>query len=334
MRRTTWLVTATLGVISAMGVANVNAAPAAPSYLGVEKRIESIREEWGKPGAQPQPNAAGWNALFDTLLDQLNAYAKAEDDTARLTALGQIYQISNSLGTVTAWAPAETLREEIRQWLKPRVRLAWARRRLSDTIQTLPAVSDSSVKANRQRWVEFVQDDLGTALRDYESAASVTQRQSALNRIHKALESLAQQNTAQARQWAPSWELQAAVNDLFNQRNLDIAADVPTVSPVFDTNLVESGPVYRKGYVSQVTAGPKTGFGLLPSDDGIAFYNSQSFVSVTPVWDFQNQIAADQKGRKAAELYTFGATTTDWSELTITTTLRPSGLEITPFVRS
>ncbi len=83
---------------------------------------------------------------------------------------------------------------------------------------------------------------------------------------------------------------------MFNQPNIDIAADVNTVSPLFNANLVETGPVFRKGYWSQVTAGPKTGFGLLPSDDGIAFYNKQTLVSVTPITDFQNQIAADPQG--------------------------------------
>ena len=51
----------------------------------------------------------------------------------------------------------------------------------------------------------------------------------------------------------------------------------------------------RKGYVSQVTAGPKTGFGLMTSDDGIAFYNKQQFTSVTPIWDFQNRIAPTRR---------------------------------------
>ena len=123
---------------------------------------------------------------------------------------------------------------------------------------------------------------------------------------------------------------QAAVDDLFNRPNIDVAADVNTVSPLFNANLVETGPVFRKGYWSQVTAGPKTGFGLLPSDDGIAFYNKQTLVSVTPITDFQNQIAADPQGQRAAKLYQFGATSYDWSELTITTVLRPSGLTITP----
>ena len=52
-----------------------------------------------------------------------------------------------------------------------------------------------------------------------------------------------------------------------------------------------------------VTAGPKTGFGLLPADAGIAFYNSQSLTSVTPIHDFQQQIEQDPQGRKAAKLY-------------------------------
>ena len=102
---------------------------------------------------------------------------------------------------------------------------------------------------------------------------------------------------------------------------------------MFNANLVESGPVYRKGYVSQVTAGPKTGFGLMPSDDGIAFFNSQLLTSITPITDFQNQIASDSQGQRAAKLYHFDATTYDWSELTITTVLRPSGLQITPSYR-
>ena len=117
---------------------------------------------------------------------------------------------------------------------------------------------------------------------------------------------------------------------MYSQPNLEVAADANTVAPLFDANLVKTGPVYRKGYWSQVTAGPKTGFGLLPSDDGIAFYNSQSLVSVTPIWDFQRQIASDPQGQRAAKLYDFSATTYDWSNLTVTTVLRGSGLTITP----
>jgi len=306
------------------------AAPVSPSYLGVERTIDEIRRSWSSPGAPAQPNAPGWNALFDALLADLRSYSKAESEGERLEALNRVYQISTGLSNV-AWAPAANLRQEIRQWLRPRVRLAWARQRLSETVQALPATTDPNILANRSRWVNFVEDDLGHALRDYDAATTVPQRQSALHRIHESLGFLGKGNQSQP--WWPSSELQGAVNDLFNQPNLDITADVNTVAPVFNANLVETGPVLRKGYVSQVTAGAKTGFGLLPSDDGIAFFNSQLFTSVTPIWDFQNQIASDARGRQATKLYHFDATTYDWAELTITTVLRSSGLQISPSYR-
>ena len=163
----------------------------------------------------------------------------------------------------------------------------------------LPPTKDASIQANRQRWVDFVDNDLGQALRQYDAATTVAQRQDGLKHVHEALRSLQTRNSE--RPWQPSWDLQNAVNDLFNQPNLDITADVNVVSPLFDQNLVTTGPVYRKGYWSQVTAGPKTGFGLLPSDDGIFFYNSQLLTSVTPITDFQNQIASDPQGQRAGE---------------------------------
>ena len=47
---------------------------------------------------------------------------------------------------------------------------------------------------------------------------------------------------------------------------------------------------------------------------------------MTPVWDFQNRIASNPQGQRAAKLYQFNATTYDWAELTITTVLKASGL--------
>jgi hypothetical protein len=330
MRRMVRLITATLAV--SLGLLNgvLWAAPAGPSYLGIERTIAEIRRSWSSPGAPAEPNAPGWNALFDALLADLRSYSKAESDEQRLKALNHVYEISTALSTV-AWVPAANLRDELRQWLRPRVRLASARQQLRETVQALPATTDPHILANRSRWVAFVQDDLGHALHDYEAATTVSQRQTALHRIHESLASLGKGEQSQP--WSPSSELQAAVNDLFNRPNLDITADVNTVAPVFNANLVETGPVTRKGYVSQVTAGAKTGFGLMPSDDGIAFFNSQLFTSVTPIWDFQNQIASDPQGQRATKLYSFNATTYDWAELTITTVLKDSGLQITPSYR-
>ena len=319
------LVIATIaaGMLMSPGVGNLNsaqaAAPAPTSYNGVEKTISSIRDSWSRPGAVADPNAPGWNVFYDALLNDLRAYSQADNPADRLTALNRIYQMSVALAAVP-WAPAIQLREELRQWMRPRVRLAWAERRLDETVRGLPPTSDPSIIANRQRWVDFVANDLGDALGEYHGATTVAQRQEGLKRVHDALRSLKTHN--QERPWQPSWELQTAVNDLFNQPNLDITADINVVQPVFDQNLVTSGPVYRKGYWSQVTAGPKTGFGLLPSDDGIAFYNSQLLTSATPITDFQNQIASDPQGRKAAKLYEFSATSYDAAQLTVYTVLR------------
>jgi hypothetical protein len=305
----------------------VTAAPSPPSYVVVERKIDEIRKSLAVGGPTAQPNAPGWNALFDALSSELRLYSKAEDDGARLQALNRIYQISISLESVP-WVPAVELRDELRVWLRPRVRLAWARQRLGQSVQALPFTNDPSVLANRNRWIEFAQVDLGKALREYDAADSVIERQEALDRIQAALTALRQRN--QANPWWPSWELQGAVNDLFNQSNIDVSVDTNTIAPLLNANLIETGPVYRKGYWSQVAAGPKTGFGLLPSDDGIAFFNSQLYTTATPIHDFQNQIASDPQGQRAAKLYHFDATTYDWSELTITTVLRPSGLSITP----
>lgn len=312
-----------------MGMVGVGlaAAPAAPSYFAVEQKIEAIREDWAKPGAVAQPNAPGWNAYFDTLRSELKNYTVMPSENDRLAALNSVYQLSVALKGTT-WSPAAELREELRAWLRPRVRLAWAERRLVDRVKGLPQVPDTTVQQNRERWVKFVGTDLGDALRQYEGSTTVSQRQAALKRLYGALNSLQANN--RTRPWVPSVELQAALDDLYNVPNLDLSADAATVAPALSADVVQTGPIYRKGYVSQVTAGPKTGFGLLPSDEGIAFYNSQLATSVTPITDFQNQVQQDRRGRRAAKLYHFDATSMDQSQITVSAVLTPNGLRLGP----
>jgi hypothetical protein len=311
----------------ALGAGLGAAAPVAPSYQSVLSTIAKVRSDWARPGAAVDPNAPGWNALFDTLLAELQSYSAATTERDRLVALNQIYQVSVALNGVP-WSPAEELRENLRTWLRPRVRIAWAGRRLVDAIQAMPPAPTPDVLGNRNRWLSFVDNELGKSLRSYDAATTVADRQKGLRSVNAELGALQTRN--QTYPWNPSLELQTSFNDLFNLPNLDISADLATLSPLFNVNLVTDGPVYRKGYWSQVTAGPKTGFGLLASDDGIAFYNRQQLTSVTPITDFQNQIASDQRGRRAAKMYQFGATSTDNQELTIVTVIRSTGLELYP----
>lgn len=303
------------------------AAPAPTSYSEVERAIKEVRDAWAMPNAQPEVNAPGWNHFFDALQKDLVAYSKAGDEQERLVSLNRIYEMSQALGA-SDWRPAATIRDVLRQWLRPRVRLAWAQRQLAEAVKRFPQTAEPTVQANRQRWIDFAQNDLGAALHAYEQAATVARRLKALEQVREAIKALNRSNSEHP--WTASQGLEQAVNDLYNRPNLDITADVNTVAPLFNANLVTSGPVERKGYISQVTAGPKTGFGLMPSDGGIAFYNRQLFTSVTPIWDFQNQIAADPQGQRAAKLYQFSATSIDQAELTVSTWITPTGLVLTP----
>jgi len=323
----TAILAATAVALGLLGPRGASAAPAPSTYANVEKAIRDVNQAWSRTDVPADPNAPGWGLFFDAILQQLKTYTEAKTPEDRLVPLNQLYQMSTALASVP-WQPAQTIREELRAWLRPRVQLAWAERRLNDKLQSLPPTEDPALQANRQRWAQFVGDDLGQALTKYHGATTVTQRQEGLNAIHRALGELSKRNAE--RPWQPSAELQNAINGLFNQPNLDITADLSIVQPFFDAPLITTGPVYRKGYWSQVTAGPKTGFGLLPSDEGILFYNKQMLQSTTPITDFQQQVAADQQGRRAARMYQFSATSLDWAEQTIYALISPSGLSLTP----
>ena len=173
-----------------------------------------------------------------------------------------------ALATV-AWPPAQTLREEVREWLRPRVRLAWARQAAerdrhvaaaARTIRPSRPTGRAGSTSPRTIWAQ--------ALRDYDAAQTVQQRQAALRpdprgpqRARPAERGPAEPGPA----WQPSWELEAAMNDLFNR---PISTSPPTWprSPRSSTpTSCSRGPSTRKGYTSMVTAGPKTGFGLCPA---------------------------------------------------------------------
>ena len=68
----------------------------------------------------------------------------------------------------------------------------------------------------------------------------------------------------------------------------------------------------------------------MSSDNGIAFYNSQMMWSVTPIWDFQKQMASDPRGQRATRMYQFSATTQDYAQLTIVAVFGPNGLQLGP----
>ncbi len=304
-----------------------NAAKAASSYYAVTRAMDEATRPWEQPGSVAPEAAPGWRAFFDALREELATYAKATDDHARLTSLGRLHQMDMALWGV-AWGPAVLVRSALDEWLTPRVRVAWAERRLFDFVEAHRNDSPGSTEHSKL-WKQFVDDELGSALSAYESARTVQARRAALKRLTGVLGSLRRNNQSVA--WTYSYELQAAIDALYNLPNLDLSADVNSVSPFLSNNVVLPEIIYRGGYASTVTPGPKTGFGLLPSDEGIAFYNSQLGSTFTPVTDFQRQLQQDPRGQKIAKLYTFSAQTFDTPNVTITAVIYPSfGLKLWP----
>ena len=297
-----------------------NAAKAAPSYHAVARAIDDATRPWDQTGATAPAAAPGWRAFFDALKGELATYARATNEAGRLASLDRLHRMDLALWGV-AWGPAVRVRSTLDEWLTPRVRVAWAERRLIDYVEAHRGDSPGSTEHSTS-WKRFIDDDLGAALSGYESARTVQARRVALKRLTGVLAAL--RNTNRATAWPYSAELQAAFDGLYNQPNIDISADVASVAPFLSNNVVTSGSIPRDGYVSTVTAGPKTGFGLLPSDEGIAFYNSQMATTYTPITDFQNQLQQDSKGRKVAKLYYFTAASQDTPNLTITAIIRPS----------
>src|SRR5437764_826982 len=81
----------------------LGAAPATPSYHGVERAIDEIRQSWVKPGAPAQPNAPGWNAFFDAMVGELHKFGEAPNENERLVSLNRLYKMWVAL-EVTPWA--------------------------------------------------------------------------------------------------------------------------------------------------------------------------------------------------------------------------------------
>jgi hypothetical protein len=304
-----------------------NAAKAPASYIAVTRAIDDAIRPWEQPGTPAPAEAAGWRAFFDALKEELATFASSPTSNAQLTSLGRIHKMDVALWGI-AWEPASKVRIALDEWLTPRIRLAWAERRLTDYVEAHRADSPVTTE-HASDWKRFVDTDLNTALSSFEEAKTVQGRKIALKKLTKVLAGLRKNNQTVA--WTYSAELQAAIDSLYNLPNFDVSADVPSVSPFLSNDVVNSGPIARDGYISEVTAGPKTGFGLLPSDEGIAFYNSQLATTATPITDFQQQLQQDKKGRKVAKLYYFSAESFDMPVLTINAIIRPStGLSLTP----
>ena len=225
MRRMVRLLVAIIAVASGLVLAAAAAAPVTPSYQGVERTIQAIRQVLGRArGLLAQPNRAGLGRAFRRLAQRPAGYGKAAGDTDRVAALDHIYQISEALGT-TAWQPAANLREEAQ---------GVAQAQAQAGVGKPPAERNGRGAAGHQSTPTSRPTEnagLTSSEPTWEPRCRNTTRpppwpsdRRPCDRIHESLGTLSAGNQKQP--WWPSSELEAAVNDLFNRPNLDIAADV------------------------------------------------------------------------------------------------------------
>ena len=153
-------------------------------------RFKRSGKSWASPGLRLEPNRAGWDALFDALLNDLRGYGKAADETDRaggtrpdLSDLGGAGHDGLAAGGESAGGGQGVAAAQVCAGMG----YAPAER---DGRSPAGRRSTPSVTANRTRWVDFVRNDLGTALREYDAAQTVAKRQAALHRIHESLSTL------------------------------------------------------------------------------------------------------------------------------------------------
>ncbi len=320
-----WALALTMGTVGA-GMAAA-AAPATPSYINVEDAIKAIRSSWENPQGDDVRRSEGWSSFLGEVEQGLQNYVAARDRSGQQIALDRLSRLAESLNT-SGWPPAQDLRNALMEWLQPRQNLAASAAQLDAAIRALPPAADPGAQENRDRWVRLVDDRLAKALSAYEGAQTVFDRVEAQENLRSELDLLSQ--LYQTAPWSPALGLYQSLAGLFDQPNVDVTADVNSVSPFLNQTVVEPDVIYRSGQVSYVTPGQKTGFGLLPSNQGIYFYNSQLAQAVTPIRGFHEQVAQDDRGKQAAQLYYFFATAYNYSEQTAFTLINPNGIFIQP----
>lgn len=311
-------------VAACLGI-GLGAAPATPSYQGINRLIQKVETDWKALTPEQNPHGAGWLQYFDKVRTELRQFSSSADPEQRVAALKRLYNLSNALRS-SGWDQARKLHAELREWLRPRVALAWAEYRVLEALQGLPEAESEK----RAKWQSYIDDVFRPSLHEFEAAATVINRLTARERLHAALQALQKNN--QTRPWSRSLALQSAVADLYGVPNLEVTLDGTAVSAaVLPEGIVEPGWIYFNNQWSYVTPGPLMGIGFVPTADGIQVAISQALNSTTPIQGFQQQVAQDPQGSRAAKLYQFGATSQNNAVLTITVLFRlATGIQLAP----
>ena len=303
----------------------LGAAPATPSYYEVERLLTSIQESWKSIPPEQNPHRESWVGFFNSIQTELNHYKAGTDPEQRLAALKALGRKADALQSVP-WVKAAQIRQALLSWIRPRAALVWAEYRVLEAVAALPA----NQSAKRQEWNNFVQQGLRPTVADFEGAANVVQRREALEKLDAAIKALRRNNATAP--WSRSLALESALAGLYEFPNLNVWIDSGLLSSTIGRQgIVEPGWIYFRDQWSYVTPGPIVGLGFVPTADGIGLAISQAVSNVTPIQGFQQQVAQDDKGKRAAKLYQFDATSRNHAVLTIHALFRlATGLQLAP----
>ena len=242
--------------------------------------------------------------------------------------LGAYVALQNSAAQWAAWAAYDPVAADVanalNQWISPRLQALRYGISVRDTI----ARGDYWITdAHRQNYAELAVP-LVTALEDYEAAKTTAQRFEAREKIRDLIAQL--QTRLQTTPWPDASAIIETIKSRWESPNLLLTVTAEGLRPLLDRGIVTPDPVFYKGRTSYVTPRERYGYGLIPSNDSIAFYIRQAMTSVTPVTDFEQQVQANRGGRVLTRAYALGNTIQNDSLLTMSFAIRPSGVAMSP----
>src|SRR5690606_19696539 len=92
-------------VAACLGI-GLGAAPATPSYQGINQLIEKVETDWKALTPEQNPHGAGWLQFFDKVRTDLRQFSGSADPEQRVAALKRLYNLSNAL-RLSGWDQAQ-----------------------------------------------------------------------------------------------------------------------------------------------------------------------------------------------------------------------------------
>lgn len=300
--------------IALRGTSGVLAANSAPTYRAVIDQLDKL-----------SPNApVELKKSSDLLKSDLKKLVSTKDIDARLSAYESLQKQADGLKENTSETAAAEAGKALERWVAPRLRAIRYAVAARDAINR----GDSGITPAHREVYNTIVLPLVDSLEQYESADKVGLRFDAREKVRDLVSRL--NDRLEELQWPDAREIIEAIESRWESPNLLITVSAEGLKPLLDRSIVNNEAIQYKGRVSYVTPGDKQGFGLIPSDDSLAFYVRQAMTSVTPVTDFEQQVQSNQGGRILTRAYALGNTIQNDSILTMSFAVRPTGVAMTP----